>query len=403
MPTIVSKNLVIRQVIGEFVSHIPPLWQDAYAKKLFTWNTSLLYLFGILQQCRSVGSIAGYLASTPWMQKWTDLESIDPSALNRRLNDLPTDMLKQIFVELIAKYASDYGLPQPMKHLGALAAVDASSITLGKVRGEWAYQQRGQNAVKLHVRLDLTGESSGVPSRVVLSTATVADLDKEVTSVLLKERQVTYLLDRGYLDYRQYITWSQKNIRFVARIKANSKMKVIRKQAPLASNVEQDAVVEFAHPDTGACEQLRLIVYTYVDAKGKRHRVRVLTNRWDVSAEDVSQMYRYRWKVELFFKFMKQQLGLKKMYSAKPQAVWNQIYLHLIAYMLLEHCRQQVKPTYKRGEWIRLLRAYLEQPWATLLKHLQKPKQRTSRGRRKKGGRPRKHPKRLKPKRILYW
>ncbi|WP_143810503.1 IS4 family transposase [Paenibacillus sp. MY03] len=403
MHTIVSKNSVIRQVIREFVSHIPQLWKDAYAKKLFTGNTSLLYLFGILRQCRSVASIAEYLGSTPWMQAWADLESIDPSALNRRLNDLPTDVLKQIYEELIAKYASDYGLPQPMKHLGALAAVDATSITLGKVRGEWAYQQSGKNAVKLHVRLDLTGEASGVPSRVVLSTATVADLDKEVTSVLLKERQVTYLLDRGYLDYGQYVTWSQKNIRFVARIKANSKMKVIRKHASCESNVEQDAVVELAHPDTGACEQLRLVVYTYVDSKGNMHRVRVLTNRWDVSAKDVALMYRYRWKVELFFKFMKQQLGLKKIYSAKPRAVWNQIYLHLIAYMLLEHCRQQVAPTYKRGEWICLLRAYLEQPWSKMLENLQKPKQRTSRGRRKKGGRPRKHPKRLKPKRILYW
>ncbi|MCC3377664.1 transposase, partial [Cohnella sp. REN36] len=136
---------------------------------------------------------------------------------------------------------------------------------------------------------------------------------------------------------------------------------------------------------------------------GKRHRVRVLTNRWEVSAEDVARMYRYRWKVELFFKFMKQQLGLKKIYSTKPQAVWNQIYLHLIAYMLVEMYRLQLVPASKRGAMIELLRAYLEQPWKSLLEALHRPKSRTSRGRRKKGGRPRKHPKRLKPKRILYW
>ncbi|MDG0808066.1 transposase [Cohnella rhizosphaerae] len=115
------------------------------------------------------------------------------------------------------------------------------------------------------------------------------------------------------------------------------------------------------------------------------HRVRALTNRFDVSAEDIAQMYRYRWKVELFFKFMKQQLRLKKLYSTKEQAVWNQIYLNLIAYLLVELWRQGHAPTMDRGEFITLLRAYLRKPMEALLAVLHRPKERTSRGRRKKG------------------
>ncbi|MCC3377686.1 hypothetical protein LKX83_32065, partial [Cohnella sp. REN36] len=123
----------------------------------------LLFLEGILQQRRSVNSIAYHLSSTPWMQKWVGLSSIDGSALNRRLNSLPTDVLKQTYTDLVSQLARAFGCPRPLKHLGALAAVDSTSITLGKVRGEWAYQQRGKNAVKLHVRLDLTSEVGAIP------------------------------------------------------------------------------------------------------------------------------------------------------------------------------------------------------------------------------------------------
>ncbi|MCC3377662.1 transposase, partial [Cohnella sp. REN36] len=139
--------------------------------------------------------------------------------------------------------------------------------------------------VKLHVRLDLTSEVGAIPSRAVLSTATVADLDAEVTGYLLAEKLVTFLLDRGYLDYGQYLRWNRTGQRFVARIKANSKIHVISERKPSASYIHQDATVELTDAKTGESGVFRLVTYTFVDHRGKRHRVRVLTNRWEVSAE----------------------------------------------------------------------------------------------------------------------
>lgn len=395
------KRTIIRQVLKGFKQE-KLLWSDAYAKKLFMWNTTLLFLEAILRKRSSVANIVSHLQSSRWMQKMAELKEINASSVNRRLSDLPTDLLKQVYQDLVAKFAAQFGLVRPLGHLGPLAAVDSTILVLGKVRGEWAYQQTGKNAVKMHTCFYLTGESSGVPACVALSTAMVADLDKQVTDALMKEEGVTYLLDRGYLDYRRYIEWARKGILFVARIKSNSRVRAVEERAVSGSHIERDAVVEVAHSESKETERLRLVEYTFKDDQNAVKRIRVLTNRWDATAEDIALMYRYRWKVEIFFKSMKQQLHLKKLYSSiTPAAVWNQIYLNLIAYMLLETAREQIAPQQPFGEWISLLRHYLERPWLELMNRLKKPQEKTSRGRRKKGGRPRKHPKVLKPKRIV--
>jgi hypothetical protein len=395
--------MVLRQVLGHLNLYARGLWSDRYAKKLFVGNTVLLFLEAILTKRTSVEDIADHLPSSPWLQKWTGLVSIHASSLNRKLKDLPTDVLRQTYLDVVEQLALAFGLPNPLKHFGALAAVDATRITLGKKRGEWAYHQKGQNAVKVHTCLNLTSEQSAVPTATVLSTAAVADLDHEVMDHLVGEEGVTYLLDRGYIDYGQFLNWNRHGISFVARMKANSKVRVLREREKVSLPIQRDMEVELTEPHTGEVGRFRLVEYTFQDDKGKTHRVRALTNRWDLSSADVAQLYRYRWKVELFFKFMKQRLHLKKVYSAKRQAVWNQIYLNLIAYLLCEWCRQCVAPEQKIGRVMAKMKHYLARPWKDFLHALHPDRRRTSKGRRKKGGRPRIHPKRLKSQRLLYY
>jgi hypothetical protein len=127
--------------------------------------------------------MAEHSASTPWMQKWTDLDSIKGSSLNRRLNHLPTDVLKQTYLDLASQYASSFGFRPAFEFDGRrrfhLDYAGESAWRMG-------VPAAGKNAVKIHMRVDLTGETSAVPARVVLSTATVADLDAEMTENLFR-------------------------------------------------------------------------------------------------------------------------------------------------------------------------------------------------------------------------
>jgi hypothetical protein len=104
-----------------------------------------------------------------------------------------------------------------MNRCGTLAAVDFSTLTIGKVRGEWAYQQTGKCG-KMHTCLHLAGEQSAFPAATVLSTAVGADLDEEVLDQLVKDRRYTYLFDRGYIHYSQFLAWKRKGVQLAVRL-----------------------------------------------------------------------------------------------------------------------------------------------------------------------------------------
>ncbi|MCA1296695.1 IS4 family transposase [Paenibacillus sp. alder61] len=404
MNTKIPNPSVIRQALGWLDINMRLLCGDHYAKKLCFGNTILLFLEAILQKRSSLDDIAEHLRSAPWLQKWVGLESIHASSLNRKLARIPTDSVRNLFLQRLKNLWHHQGptLPKKLKRLGRLAAVDSSSITLSLLRGKWAFRQTGESAVKMHTCLHLTGEISAWLKGIVLSTAMVADLDSEVLEHLVWEPGTTYLFDRGYICYGQFLHWDRNQIYFVVRLKSNSKVRVLQSKVA-GSFIKRDAEVEIKDPDSQQTGVFRLVEFEFIDNKHKVHQVRVLTNRWDVKAEDVARMYHYRWKVELFFKFMKSNLHLKKIYNNKPQAVWNLIYLNLLAYVVCEEIRYLYAPDLSIGQVTRKMRAYLTNAWTDFLDRLHPVTQRTSKGRRKKGGRPRIHPERLKKLRMIYY
>ena len=120
----------------------------------------------------------------------------------------------------------------------------------------------------------------------------------------------------------------------VARIQKRSKTRILENTRLLPAedpNLLLDADVLMAIPDQPQ-ETMRLRLIEFKDDKERTYRL--ITSRWDVTAREIADIYRARWDIELFFKWMKQYLRLAKLYSNKPCAVWNQIYMTLIAHAL---------------------------------------------------------------------
>lgn len=128
------------------------------------------------------------------------------------------------------------------------------------------------------------------------------------------------------------------------------------------------------------------------DDKGRLYRV--LTNVWDRTAEQISEIYRQRWAIELFFKWMKQHLRLVHLYSFAPEAVWNQIHLAMIAQALLQLLHHETATSRSLWSFLKLLIEYRTRTWDAFEKQLNRLPAKRSEGRRKKKkrGRPRKHP-----------
>ncbi|MBG9793202.1 hypothetical protein ABD76_12135 [Paenibacillus dendritiformis] len=184
---------------------------------------------------------------------------------------------------------------------------------------------------------------------------------------LVIDGDAIHVLDRGYITYRHYKQWLDHNLSFVARIQKSSKTAIIcEREVDETTPVLRDADVIVSYKDEeGQVIEVQLRLVEYTDEKNRQYRV--LTNVWDKSAAQFCEIYQCRWMIELFFKWMRKQMSLVHLYSSHPAAVWNQIFLALIAYDLVMLVRKEAETTQTLWSFVKLLRAYMNKTWDQFL------------------------------------
>ena len=377
---------------------------DYRKQKLKLAASIYLFVEAQLSNRKDPDSIVENLIDSTELQALTGLTSLSASRFSRKLSELPTWLLQYLFEDITRRI---YAMLQQSgesrglkKELFPLSIIDSSSITLPDVHGKWAYVNKDKNQVKLHLRLSTEWPDLAIPSKVVLSTGAVADT--EVAVDLVTEQGTTYVMDRGYINYAHFKKWLEAGILFVARIQKRSKTRILETRALPAEdpNLLLDADVLMAIPDQPQ-ETMRLRLIEFKDDKERTYRL--ITSRWDVTAREIADIYRARWDIELFFKWMKQYLRLAKLYSNKPCALWNQIYMTLIAHALCVLVKLQTGTEHGLCKVLKRMRQYMDKSWEKLLGSLFRKPTKTSKGRQKKPkrGRPRKHPKKYVAQKLV--
>lgn len=397
MGNIISEKPVFYKCLSALnVENYRSPFHDHGAKKILTGQSIVLLIEAQLQKRDSLENISENLRANQRLQDFLSLDSVHSSTIYRKIEKLPTDYLKSIYETIISKINKHHASKLELPDMGLLGIIDSSEISLPS-RAKWAYCSKDKNGVKLHTRLRLMDFETTLAEKVIMSTAAVSD--REVADLLVDDRKLTYVFDRGYIKYHLYNKWDQNYLHFVARVNANSKLKVISLQPTDHRQILLDADVEVTDPETKEPFILRLI--EYVDEKNRKYRV--VTNRWDLTASDIAKVYHLRWRIELFFKWIKQHLKVVKWFNHKPKAVWNQLYIILIAYALCEWIRLLIGTTKTTWEVLKLLRSYWLCAWDQFMTSIQRKPSRTSKGRIKKGkpGRPRKYPKKYEPVKII--
>lgn len=399
MGNILSPNTVFEKCLGLLdLQNFRCPYSDTYAKKLLTGTTILLLIDAQLRGLASLPDVEIGLRANDKLQTFVGLDSIHASSLYRKMEQLPLDTLQRLCFQVLGQLNHLHRDKKGIPNLGRLNVIDSSEISLPKKAGEWAYCSRDKNGVKLHLRLVVADRDTTFPNGAALSTSAVSD--QEGALHLVVEDDAIYVFDRGYLNYHLYNQWSKQNISFVARVKANSKLRIVQElPVPVGSNVLKDAIVEITDPKTEETFQLRLVEYT----DEKQHTYRVVTTLREHTAEEIAEIYKSRWFIELFFKWIKSHLKIKQLFNHKPEAVWSQIYIALIAYGLSELVQQEAQT--KQSTWtvLRTMRHYWFLKWEAFVQELNREPTRSSKGRKKKGkpGRPRKYPKKLTAQQIL--
>lgn len=212
----------------------------------------------------------------------------------------------------------------------AAYALDASTIDLCMSLFPWAKFRRTKSAVKLHTLLDLRGN---IPTLVFITDGKVHDVN--ILDQLPVEPGAFYIMDRGYLDFGRLFAMHQAMAFFIIPAKKNFNCRRLY-SAPVDKTTgvqcDQTVLLNGFYASKDYPEKLRRIRYFDAD---KDKRFVFLTNNFDLPAKTVADLYRCRWQVELFFKWIKQHLRIKKFYGTTENAVKTQIWIAISVYVLV--------------------------------------------------------------------
>ena len=232
----------------------------------------------------------------------------------------------------------------------AVYVFDTTTIDLCLSLFPWARFRRKKSAVKLHTLLDLRGN---IPCFINVSAGSVHEVN--VLDELDLEAGAYYIMDRGFIDFRRLHRFVLEQAFFVLRCKDNQDCRVIGSR-PVDRNrgLRADQTIKLANVRTRKHYPSPLRRITFTDTATGKHFV-FLTNNFTLAASTFPKLYKNRWQVELFFKWIKQYLRIKTFFGTSPNAVKTQVWTAVSAYVLVLIAKRELKLAPPMGEILQVL------------------------------------------------
>jgi hypothetical protein len=233
---------------------------------------------------------------------------------------------------------------------GNIYAFDSTTIDLCLSVFWWAKFRKAKGGIKLHTLYDV---KTSIPCYIHISTASVHDVN--ALDLLYYEPGGYYIFDRGYVDYERPFRIHQSSAYFVIRAKDNLQF---RRMYSNKVNKGNGVLLDQIGKLTGNLvlkrypEKLRRIKFYDEETDDD---LEFLSNSFEITAEEIAQLYKYRWKVELFFKWIKQHLKVKSFWGTSLNAVKIQVYSAIIAYCLVALVRNKLKVDHSTYEILQIL------------------------------------------------
>ena len=259
------------------------------------------------------------------------------SAANEKRNSsIYSDFAQILIIEARKLYSLE---DEVIKEINIMAyALDSTTIDLCLSLFPWAKFRSNKGAVKLHTLIDLHGS---IPTFIDITDGTSHDVN--VLDKISFEKEAMYIMDLGYVDYKRLYKLNMMDSFFVTRAKKNIKCKrIYSKTIDKSLGLKYDQTIRL----TGVSSQknypdkLRRVKFTD-ETSGKTYIF--ITNNFDLSAFQITQLYKKRWDIELFFKWIKQNLKIKSFYGTSRNAVITQIWIAISTYLLVVIVKKRLK------------------------------------------------------------
>ena len=322
---------------------------DRYVKSYSCWNQLRTLIFGQLGRCSSLRDCVITLqAHSAKLYHLGIGKNVTRSNLSKANEQRDYHIFEEFAYYMIAESRRKRAT-KVFEFDGNVYAFDSTTIDLCLSLFEWAKFRKKKGGIKVHTLFDV---EAGVPTFAYITEAKVNDIN--AMDEIPYEVGSYYIFDRGYNDYARLYAIHMIGATFIVRAKKNVKYKRISWKRRMQPNVFSDSMICFAgyYQQDDYPEPLRLI--RYWDEENQREFL-FLTNNFDLSALEVAELYRNRWQIELFFKWLKQHLKIKHFYGTSLNAVKIQIYVAIITFCLVAIVQHDMKLSLTTYEVLQIL------------------------------------------------
>ena len=358
----------------EFAALVKKHEAERNAKGFASWTQFVAMLFCQLAHADSLREICNGLACSEGELVHLGItKAPNKSTLSYANEHRPAALFEDLFYTTLKRFREQQGLgarKAKFRFKNKLLSLDSTTISLCLEMFPWAEFRRAKGGVKAHVLLD---HDDYLPSYVLITEAKTSDV--RVAQWLDLNAGSIVALDRGYNDYALFGKWTERDVFFVTRLKANAAYEVVESaMGPLPRHILADELIRFTGEQAAKdCPHLlrRVVVWDDVNQR----EIVLLTNLLHFGATTIAAIYKDRWEIELFFKALKQNLKVKSFVGTSQNALLIQIWTALIALLLLKwlhHLSQAKWSLSNLASMLRLnlftyrdLRRWLKNPFGT--------------------------------------
>jgi hypothetical protein len=357
----------------EFSHSVAESEAEKGAKGFRCWEQLVCMLFCHLASADSLREICGGLASSMGKMVHLGIKRMPKrSTLSYANRHRPWQLFEKVFYQLLSQ-ADMLAAKQKrrFRFKNPLVSIDSTTIDLCLSMFDWARFRRAKGAVKLHLMLNHQGY---LPGYAMITDGKTHDV--KFAQKLQFAGGTIVVVDRAYVDLKMFWRWTQEKVWFVTRPRHNLQYRILKNRPlPTRGNIiaDQEIMLTVFRSSQKYPERIRRIVVW--DAANQREIV-LLSNHMDFAAGTISQIYKERWQIELFFKAIKQNLKIKTFVGTSENAVKIQIWTALISILLLKILQMRSKIGWSLSNLSAILRFNLlsyRELWVWLDKPYQSP------------------------------
>lgn len=342
----------------KFASVVKKHDSDKYSKGIDTWTHFVSMLFMQLADVSSLRDISNGIRSASGNLNHLGItKAPSKSSLSYRNEHRTYEVFKDLYFELLEKF--EPSLQRRRQYARQLKRkifiMDGSVIPLSLSLFDWAKFRTKKGAIKMHAVLDY---DLGLPNYAYITDGKTHDIKPARNHTFPPDSVI--VVDRAYVDFEWLNNLDSNRVTYVTRLKKNVNFEIV-KELPVNEKHEHilsDQIIRLTGDETRNKYPGKIRVIEVYDAENDQTLI-LMTNNFTWTADTISQLYKARWDVEVFFKFIKQLFRVKTFVGTSPNAVRIQLWCSLIAMLLLKYLKEKAEYKWNLSNLVTLLRVHL--------------------------------------------